>query len=83
MRRRATPTASIVSVTGAGAAVAILGLQEMPSARDIADNERCFGYVKLRSHTCSPTVRNPDHSRALRASEDLAPSPGAWHPRHR
>jgi subtilase family serine protease len=36
---------------GAGASVAILGLQEAPSARDIADNARCFGYPRLRSTT--------------------------------
>jgi subtilase family serine protease len=36
---------------GAGASVAILGLQEAPSARDIADNARCFGYRRLRSRT--------------------------------
>ncbi|HUA48195.1 MAG TPA: protease pro-enzyme activation domain-containing protein [Solirubrobacteraceae bacterium] len=37
--------------TGAGASIAILGLTEMPSARDIADNARCFAYQKLRSRT--------------------------------
>jgi subtilase family serine protease len=37
--------------TGAGASVAILGLTETPSPRDIADNARCFGYPKLRSRT--------------------------------
>jgi kumamolisin len=37
--------------TGAGASVAILGLTEVPSARDIADNARCFAYQKLRSRT--------------------------------
>jgi kumamolisin len=36
---------------GAGASVAILGLAEKPSAPDIADNARCFGYPKLRSRT--------------------------------
>jgi len=36
---------------GAGASVAILGLAEKPSPRDIADNSRCFGYPKLRSRT--------------------------------
>jgi kumamolisin len=37
--------------TGAGASIAILGLTEVPSARDIADNARCFAYQKLRSRT--------------------------------
>jgi subtilase family serine protease len=37
--------------SGAGASVAILGLTETPSPRDIADNARCFGYPKLRSRT--------------------------------
>jgi subtilase family serine protease len=37
--------------TGAGASVAILGLTEKPSAQDIADNARCFGYSRLRSRT--------------------------------
>ena len=37
--------------SGAGASVAILGLTEKPSAQDIADNARCFGYAKLRSTT--------------------------------
>jgi subtilase family serine protease len=37
--------------SGAGASVAILGLAEKPSPRDIADNARCFGYSKLRSRT--------------------------------
>jgi kumamolisin len=36
---------------GAGASVALLGLQEEPSKRDIADNARCFGYGRLRSNT--------------------------------
>jgi kumamolisin len=36
---------------GTGASVAILGLAEKPSAQDIADNARCFGYGKLRSRT--------------------------------
>jgi subtilase family serine protease len=36
---------------GTGASVAILGLQEAPSAQDIADNARCFGYPRLRSTT--------------------------------
>jgi len=36
---------------GDNATVAILGLQEVPSAQDIADNERCFHYAKLRSRT--------------------------------
>ena len=37
--------------TGAGASIAILGLTEKPSARDITDNARCFAYQKLRSRT--------------------------------
>jgi kumamolisin len=37
--------------TGAGASIAILGLTEKPSTRDIADNARCFAYQKLRSRT--------------------------------
>jgi subtilase family serine protease len=37
--------------SGAGASVAILGLAEKPSAKDIADNARCFGYARLRSRT--------------------------------
>ena len=37
--------------TGAGASIAILGLTEVPSARDIADNARCFAYQKLKSRT--------------------------------
>ena len=37
--------------TGAGASIAILGLTEAPSARDIVDNARCFAYQKLRSRT--------------------------------
>jgi subtilase family serine protease len=36
---------------GTGASIAILGLTEVPSARDIADNARCFAYQKLRSRT--------------------------------
>lgn len=36
---------------GAGASIAILGLAEKPSAQDIADNARCFGYGRLRSRT--------------------------------
>jgi subtilase family serine protease len=37
--------------TGAGASIAILGLTEAPSTRDIADNARCFAYQKLKSRT--------------------------------
>src|ERR1700729_778792 len=37
--------------TGAGASIAILGLTEAPSPRDVADNARCFAYQKLRSRT--------------------------------
>jgi len=37
--------------TGAGASIAILGLTEEPSARDIADNARCFAYQKLQWRT--------------------------------
>jgi subtilase family serine protease len=37
--------------TGAGASIAILGLTEVPSARDIAENARCFTYQKLKSRT--------------------------------
>ncbi|HEX4281885.1 MAG TPA: protease pro-enzyme activation domain-containing protein, partial [Solirubrobacteraceae bacterium] len=37
--------------TGAGASIAILGLTEVPSTRDIADNARCFAYQKLKSRT--------------------------------
>lgn len=37
--------------SGSGASVALLGLQEAPSKRDIADNAQCFGYSRLRSHT--------------------------------
>ncbi len=37
--------------SGAGASVALLGLQEAPSKRDIADNAQCFGYGRLRSNT--------------------------------
>ena len=37
--------------SGAGASVALLGLQEEPSRRDIADNASCFGYGRLRSNT--------------------------------
>jgi subtilase family serine protease len=36
---------------GAGATVAILGVSERPSAKDIADNAACFGYRPLRSRT--------------------------------
>ena len=37
--------------SSAGASVAILGLQEELSRRDIADNARCFGYGRLRANT--------------------------------
>ena len=36
---------------GGGATVAILGVSERPSAKDIADNAACFGYRPLRSRT--------------------------------
>ncbi len=36
---------------GRGATVAIFGVSERPSAKDIADNAACFGYGKLRSRT--------------------------------
>jgi subtilase family serine protease len=36
---------------GHNATIAILGLSERPSARDIADNAACFGYRPLRSRT--------------------------------
>jgi kumamolisin len=59
--------------TGAGAAVAILGLQEMPSARDIADNERCFGYAKLHSQTLLTDGQRPPITPGLfEPQEDLA-----------
>jgi subtilase family serine protease len=37
--------------SGRGATVAILGVSERPTAKDIADNAACFGYRKLRSRT--------------------------------
>jgi kumamolisin len=37
--------------SGRGATVAILGVSERPSAKDIADNAACFGYRPLRSRT--------------------------------
>ena len=49
--RCATPTASTGSGSGGGATVAILGVSERPSAKDIADNAACFGYRPLRSRT--------------------------------
>jgi subtilase family serine protease len=59
--------------TGAGAEVAILGLQEMPSGRDIADNEQCFGYAKLRSHTLLTDGQRPPITPGLfEPQEDLA-----------
>ena len=36
---------------GAHATVAIFGVTERPSAKDIADNAKCFAYHKLRSRT--------------------------------
>ena len=36
---------------GRGATVAIFGVTERPSAKDIADNAACFGYRPLRSRT--------------------------------
>jgi subtilase family serine protease len=58
---------------GADAAVAILGLDEIPSARDIADNERCFGYPKLRARTVLSDGQRPPVSPGLfEPQEDLA-----------
>lgn len=37
--------------SGAGASVAILNVSEGLTARDIADNARCFGYGRLRTRT--------------------------------
>jgi subtilase family serine protease len=59
--------------TGANATVAILGLQERPSAQDIADNEHCFGYAKLRSRTLLTDGQRPPVSPGLfEPQEDLA-----------
>jgi kumamolisin len=58
---------------GANAAVAILGLQEAPSSRDIADNRRCFGYAKLRSRTVLTDGQRPPITPGLfEPQEDLA-----------
>ena len=58
---------------GANATVAILGLQEAPSAQDIADNERCFHYAKLRSRTLLTDGQRPPITPGLfEPQEDLA-----------
>jgi kumamolisin len=58
---------------GAGATVAILGLQEVPSAQDITDNERCFHYAKLRSRTLLTDGQRPPVTPGLfEPQEDLA-----------
>lgn len=59
--------------SGANATVAILGLQEVPSAQDIADNERCFHYGKLRSRTLLTDGQRPPVTPGLfEPQEDLA-----------
>lgn len=58
---------------GDNATVAILGLQEVPSAQDIADNERCFHYAKLRSRTLLTDGQRPPVTPGLfEPQEDLA-----------
>jgi subtilase family serine protease len=58
---------------GANATVAILGLQEAPSAQDIADNERCFHYARLRSRTLLTDGQRPPITPGLfEPQEDLA-----------
>jgi kumamolisin len=59
--------------TGAGASIAILGLTEVPSARDIADNARCFAYQKLKSRTLlTDGETNPVPTGLFEPQEDLA-----------
>ncbi len=56
--------------TGAGASIVILALTEVPSARDIADNLRCFAYQRLKSRTLlteSLRARRFRSHRAVRA----------------
>ena len=58
---------------GAGASVAILGLTEIPSPQDIADNARCFGYPKLNSRTLlADGQRLPVPTGLFEPQEDLA-----------
>jgi kumamolisin len=58
---------------GEGASVAILNLGESASARDIADNARCFGYPKLRARTLlSDGQRHPFGLGTFEPEEDLA-----------
>jgi kumamolisin len=59
--------------TGAGGSIAILGLTEVPSARDIADNARCFAYQKLKSRTLlTDGETRPIPAGLFEPQEDLA-----------
>jgi subtilase family serine protease len=63
--------------TGAGASIAILGLTEAPSARDIADNAGCFAYQKLRSRTLlTDGETRPVPTGLFEPQEDLAVARG-------
>lgn len=59
--------------SGDGASVAILNLGEGVSARDIADNARCFGYPKLQARTLlTDGERHPFGLGTFEPEEDLA-----------
>ena len=63
--------------TGAGASIAILGLTEIPSPQDIADNARCFAYQKLRSRTLlTDGETRPVPTGLFEPQEDLAVARG-------
>jgi kumamolisin len=67
-----------VDKLGAGtrASVAILGLEEIPGAQDIADNARCFGYPKLRSRVLRTDGQRRPPRGLFEPQEDLAMARG-------
>jgi subtilase family serine protease len=58
--------------SGAGASVAILGLEEVPAPQDIAANARCFGYPKLRSRILRTDGQRKPPRGLFEPQEDLA-----------
>jgi kumamolisin len=61
---------------GAGASVAILGLEEIPGRQDIADNARCFGYSKLHSRVLRTDGQRQAPQGLFEPQEDLAMARG-------
>ncbi len=57
---------------GRGASIAILGLDERPTAGDITDNARCFGYPKLRSKLLLTDGMHSSPRGLFEPQEDLA-----------